>query len=249
MHRIVAPVFVLLLQSSFLHPASGSERQWLCSRYSGKGNHTLVIQQAHTLKWFAEQLPEFDQEIAWRVGNEPGWKIIKAEIDPVGEFGGREVDDVLYRIAGKPDPVAKLVLIGNRRQFRPVVWTLADFNVRFMRSTVSSVSGTAVLINRDEVAGTGSGTYEDYFVFDDASELPVRLGFDALIASEVKMILPPGTAVLKGGGFAIQSLTYQQGVWKDGDPNCCPTGGHVEIRFAIRGNAPEVISAAYDQTK
>ena len=247
MHRIVvAAAVVFLVQSSILpQQRLENERQWQCRSHSGKGDHTLIIQQAHPLQWFAEHLPEFDPEVAWRARNEPGWNVIRAEIAPVGEFGRREVDDVLFRIASKPDPVAKLVVIGYRGQFRPIVWTLADSDVFFVPSTVVNLSDATVLVNRDRVSGTGNGFYEDYFVFDGSSGLPVNLEFDTVIASELKMILPLGAAVLKGGGFDIQSLQYKQNVWKDGDANCCPTAGTVEVQLAIRDNAAEVINASY----
>ncbi|HEY4089277.1 MAG TPA: hypothetical protein VGM43_25280, partial [Bryobacteraceae bacterium] len=162
-----------------------------------------------------------------------------------GEFAGREVDDVVFRIASKPDPVAKLVVIGYREEFRPIVWTLADSEVSFVPSMVVKLPNATVLVNRDRVDGTGNWFYEDYFVFDRASGLPVSLEFDTVIDSELKRILPPGTAVRMGGGFNIQSLQYKQGVWKHGDPNCCPTAGTVSIQLAIRDNAAAVGHADY----
>jgi hypothetical protein len=214
---VVAAVLIFLAPSSLLpQQPPGNERPWRCLSHSGKGNDTLVIQQAHPLQWFAEHLPEFDPEVAWRVKNEPGWNAMKAEIAPVGEIAGREVDSVLFRIASKPDPVAKLVVIGYRGQFRPVVWTLADSDLSFAPSTVVHLSDATVLVNRERISGTGNFFYEDYFVFDGSSGLPVRLEFDTVIASELKRILPPGAGVRKGGGFNIQSLQYKQNVWKDG---------------------------------
>jgi hypothetical protein len=247
MHRIiVATVLLFLVQSSIpAQQRAGNERRWQCRSYSGKGNETLIIEQAHPLQWFAEHLPEFDSQVAWRAKNEPGWNVISAEIVPVGEFAGRQVDDVLFRIASQPDPVAKLVVIGSQGQFRPVVWTLADFGVFFVPSMVVKLSDATVLVNRDRVSGTGYFFLEDYFVFDGASGLPVRLEFDTVIHSELEKMLPSGVGVRKGGGFNIQSLQFKQSVWKDGDANCCPAAGTVEIQLAIRGNAAEVINSAY----
>jgi hypothetical protein len=164
---VVAAVLVFLAQSSILsQQRPENERQWRCRSHSGKGNDTLIIQQAHPLQWFAEHLPEFDSEVAWRVRNDPGWNVMKAEIAQVGELAGREIDDVLFRIASKPEPVAKLVVIGYRGQFRPVVWTLADSDLFFAPSTVVHLSDATVLVNRDRVPGMVNFFYEDYFVFD-----------------------------------------------------------------------------------
>ena len=107
-----------------------------------------------------------------------------------------------------------------------------------------NVSDVAVLANRDRISGTGNFFYEDDFVFDSSSGLPVNLDFQTVIALELKRILPPGAAARKGGGFNIQSLQYKQSVWKAGDPNCCPTAGTVELQLAIHNKAAEVIQAA-----
>lgn len=206
----------------------------------------LAIHQPQPLEWFTNHLADFDFETAWRVKNESGWDSIKAAVTPAGRFHKADVVDILFTIPTERDPVGKLVLIGDRGQFRPVVWILAETKIEFARSAVVDVSNIEVLVNRDRVSGTGNDYFEDYFVFDDDSHVPINLRLDEAIASELKKLLPPGRAVLKGGGFVIDSLHYSQDVWRDGDPNCCPSAGKVDIQFAIKGNEAVVVSATYD---
>jgi len=218
----------------------------LCRTYSGKGDGTIAIRQPHTLRWFTSHLPNFDSEVAWRVKNESGWDHINAVVTPVGIFHQRDVAYILFSIPSKAQPVGKLVLIGNPGQFRPVVWILADTEIEFAPSAIVPIPNATVLVNRDRVSGTGGFYLEDYFLFDDGSEVPVNLRFTEVISAELKKILPPGRAVWKGGGFDIESLHYTQGVWKEGDPNCCPSAGKVDIQFAIKDNEAVVVNRTYD---
>jgi hypothetical protein len=33
----------------------------------------------------------------------------------------------------------------------------------------------------------------------------------------------------------MRSLSYHSLVWKEGDANCCPTGGTVDVKFRLDG--------------
>lgn len=136
-------------------------------------------------------------------------------------------------------------MAGRAGQFRPLVWTLADGRVFFEPPRVIDVANRSVLVSRDRIEGTGNFYYEDDFVFDQQSETGVNLHVDAAVGEELKQVLPPGTEVRKGGGFHIETLRFQQGVWKRSDPNCCPSAGSVAIQFAIRDNALAVTKAEY----
>jgi hypothetical protein len=50
---------------------------------------------------------------------------------------------------------------------------------------------------------------------------------------------------MKGGGFDLRALTYSTPVWKDGDGNCCPTGGGLEMRFALKNHRLTVVSESF----
>ncbi|HSF96877.1 MAG TPA: hypothetical protein VLA52_17760 [Thermohalobaculum sp.] len=60
--------------------------------------------------------------------------------------------------------------------------------------------------------------------------------------------LPPGHGIWKGISVDYATLTGSSAVWRDGDANCCPSGG--EIRFRLQVAGPnlrlEVADAQYD---
>jgi hypothetical protein len=203
------------------------------------------VRVPHRLRWFTTNLPAFDSEIKRRVTHERNWGEITSEVKYIGAFGGRKVVDVLFSTTGSEKPVAKLILLGDRSQFRPVVWILDDAGVTFTPSRIIEVAGTPVLVSRHRVSGTGNFYFEDYFVFDRDKAIPINLGIDAVIAAELARTLPPGRSVWKGGGFDIDSLRYSSGVWNEHDANCCPTGGRIEMTLGIRGNTVIVRDARY----
>ncbi|MBM3585180.1 MAG: hypothetical protein FJX36_12385 [Alphaproteobacteria bacterium] len=58
--------------------------------------------------------------------------------------------------------------------------------------------------------------------------------------------LPPGHAVWKGIAIDYATLSSTTPVWRDTDPNCCPTGGVATIRFAIRNDILVITDVAHD---
>jgi len=54
--------------------------------------------------------------------------------------------------------------------------------------------------------------------------------FDALVAH-----LPPGHGVWKGIRVDYSTLTGTTAVWRDGDANCCPSGGELWFRLKVTG--------------
>lgn len=88
-----------------------------------------------------------------------------------------------------------------------------------------------ILATRDSIPGTGNNYYEAYWWFD--RDGLVRINADEAVATALKDILPAGLGVWKGGGLNLRDLTFESSVWKEGDANCCPTGGEVELKFRL----------------
>ena len=215
--------------------------QWLCWMYSGKGAWGRKIEKPESLEYYLKGLPAFDQEIQWRVKNEPNWDQITSATMHIGAFGGGDVVDVLFALRGNPTPFGKMVLLGKAGLFRPVIWILDDVGAELSRSTIIQVSGQQVLVNRCRISGTGNFYYEDYLVFDQKNQIPVNLRADAVTKEAEARLLPQGATVRKGGGFDISSLTYQAGVSRDsGD------GGRITMQFKLTDNQLLVTSAKYD---
>ena len=145
---------------------------WLCDTYSGKGDTFVPIRQGETLKWFEGHLADFDSEIAWRVKNESGWTELHAEISSAGKIAGRDVVNMLFRIPTSTKPAAKLVLVGDGRQYRPIIMILTDVEVEFAASRVVTISGTAILVNRDAITGSGNFYYGGLLRFRPVTRYP-----------------------------------------------------------------------------
>lgn len=247
MSRIFAALLLLTAHGQLFSQQAPNEPQWLCEMSDyGNGTRTVPIRESHHLQWFAGHIAEFDPQVAGRMKYDSRWRDMRAEIAPVGKLGGRDVIDVLFTVPDRAGPVGKLVLIGQREQFRPVVWILADGGVHLTHSKVVNVSNTSILVSRDRMDGTGHFYYEYYFLFDETDSVPITLPVGSVIGAELKRILPEGRGVWKGGGFDIDSLHYTSGVWAEGDPNCCPSAGKVNIQLALVGRTVVVMNSAYD---
>ena len=101
-----------------------------------------------------------------------------------------------------------------------------------------------LLIVPGRYAGTGSFV-EDWVFMPNHGRGWTRIGAAAFdpetgggwIAG-LKPHLPPGHGIWKGIRVDYATLTGSSAVWREGDANCCPSGG--EIRFRLRVAGPEV---------
>ncbi|MEO8001409.1 MAG: hypothetical protein ABI644_05995 [Arenimonas sp.] len=224
--------------------------RWLCWEYSGKGQQAREITELRPLEYFTKQLADFDSEIGWRMANDKlqDWSKIHSQVNNVGMFAGQQVIDIFYYLPDddkKAKAFGKMVVIGNKNQFRPIVWVLDDTDVDFSASAIKLVQGVSVLATRSRIDGSGNFYYEDYFTYDKKKEIPVNFRPDDSIQQAKRKLLPPGHGVWKGGGFDLEKMTYRQSVWKDGDSNCCPSGGEIELRLRFEENLIVVAKANY----
>jgi hypothetical protein len=112
------------------------------------------------------------------------------------------------------------------------------------------VDSEKVLVTRDRVPGTGNEYNEAYWTFDEKGPIlldSVGQFSNGAVHATAEKLLPSGMRVRKGGGFDIQTLSYEMGVWQEGDANCCPTGGSVHIRFALKDHRLVVVSQEYSK--
>ena len=234
---------------------AGSERpvengRWICWEYSGKGQRAREIIDAKPLEYFTRQLADFDAEIGWRKANDKlqDWSKIRSTINTVGLFAGEQVVDIFYYAAEddkRTKAFGKMVLIGNNNQFRPVIWILDENGVAFSASEIKVVQGITVLATRSRIDGSGNYYYEDYFGFDQKNKTPVNFRPDDAIELATKKNLPAGHGVWKGGGFDLDNMVYKHSVWKDGDSNCCPSGGTIKLQLQFKRNRIVVSKSSY----
>jgi len=59
--------------------------------------------------------------------------------------------------------------------------------------------------------------------------------------SQLKAYLPPGHGVWKGILVDYATLTGTTAVWRDGDANCCPSGGEISFRLKVDQPGPGLV--------
>jgi hypothetical protein len=101
--------------------------------------------------------------------------------------------------------------------------------------------GETILASTDPWSGNTGTRQEIYWIFD--KEGPALLNVDGVVEEALKKARPG--IILNGGGFNIRTLTYSQLIWKPHDPHCCPTGGSIEIKFALKDHQLVVVSQSY----
>lgn len=81
------------------------------------------------------------------------------------------------------------------------------------------------------VPGTGNGNDDRYLL--RRGNRWALLETDSWL-EDLAHRLPAGRAVLKGVVPDLEAMRAEAPVWKEGDANCCPTGGRVDVGLALR---------------
>jgi len=170
----------------------------------------------------------------------------QTELKKIGTLQGFAVYDLLYSFddhvdTGEIDWKSILVEVAPE-QFREI-YHLQPTAAKIEPAFLLKIEGQDVLATRDVIPGTGIFFYEDYFWFSTAGAARIDI---EMITAAVKSILPSGAGVWKGYGLDMANLRYHMPVWKDGDSNCCPTGGTVDIKFRLAGAQIIVTSKHFD---
>jgi hypothetical protein len=110
-----------------------------------------------------------------------------------------------------------------------------------------------ILVVPGRYAGTG-GFIEDHVFLPNHARGWTQIhasGFDPDTGGGwiegLKPYLPPGHGIWKGIHVDYATLTGSSAVWRDGDANCCPSGGEIWFRLRVAGPEPrlEVAEAHY----
>ena len=90
------------------------------------------------------------------------------------------------------------------------------------------------------VSGTGAFNEDFLFLWRDGAwqEIDTQSWLQTLK-------LPPGHGIWKGVVVDPRTFTARSSVWRDGDGNCCPSGGEVDVRLALKGRRLEIESQSY----
>jgi len=170
----------------------------------------------------------------------------KSELRKVGASHGFAIYDLFYYF---DDHVAtgqidwKSILVQSSAGTYREIYHLQPTNAVISPSFFIRAGPDEILGTRDLIPGTGNNVYEDYFWF--GPDGPVRIDTGP-ISEALKSILPEGFGVWKGGGLDMKSQRYRMPVWKEGDANCCPSGGMVDIAFRLEAGRLLVTGKHFD---
>ncbi len=106
--------------------------------------------------------------------------------------------------------------------------------------------GHWILCTDRQVSGTGALREEKYWVWDSVKCVPRELELYRPFWKALDVLLPEGHGIWKGGGPNIRTLFYEKWTWRDGDGNCCPSGGKVRIQLGLKNAKPYVKWGTFD---
>jgi hypothetical protein len=90
------------------------------------------------------------------------------------------------------------------------------------------------------LAGTGAFNEDLYFLWQPGRWVEI----DAQ-AWKKDLRLPAGHGLWKGVVVDPTAFTARSSVWREGDGNCCPSGGEVRVRLEVRGRALRAAAQDY----
>jgi hypothetical protein len=80
--------------------------------------------------------------------------------------------------------------------------------------------------------GTGAGNESEYYLWNKEKEEWQRIDSETWL-KDVGERIPPELHIWKGIWPDLKHMTAEIGLYRDGDANCCPTGGSALIELAI----------------
>ncbi len=175
------------------------------------------------------------------------------EVKPlrIGEVAGHTIQQIIHDIHGEDDSDLLLRLLVVERgpgEFCEVYhqeWMGGGFYQEVLPASLAEVDSETILMTQDPLSGNGNWFDEYYWTF--GKDGPIDLRVTEKIREIQKTILPKEFGVMNGGGFNVQKLTYDSPVWGPNDGHCCPSGGSVQIKFALKDHQLVVVSQSYKE--
>jgi len=226
-------------------PQTATHPVWALHWSSGKGNFWTDQPDCHPLQYFSTNPKRFDygQDL---FGRSPTDIKDKVEEKRIGEVQGFSIHQILHTIPIEGwNLFIKMILVERRPgEFCEIYNAEYDAVMGSIDPAyIVEINSEKVLVTHDLVSGTGNFYVEEYWTFDNQGPIPLDQG---IIDETLKKLLPKEKSVWKGGGFDIGKMCYAQSVWQDGDGNCCPSAGKVQIKFALENHQLVVVQQKYD---
>lgn len=212
-------------------------REWLVwsdDAKSGDGGGVFPAKQKpqhEVTEHYIENVMEIHGDLKWQIKEKKIPFTSKPSVSFIGKWNDFNVYDV---IVNDKDIQLKQIILETAPSTFKILYSLFPWPTKLdiTPSYIINTAEVAILVSKIRVPGTGSHFYEKYFVIDPDNGLPVTLDMSS-IESTLKELLPPKHGIWKGGAFSLENLSYISPVWNEGDGNCCPSGGRIEMKFTI----------------
>ena len=228
------PLTLLLAYCCFASLAKESPFPFIYTEYgSSDGDIESIVPSCHALGFLSQELLPIAR-LKREMGE--GAEIASHRLTQLTTTSFGPVYDLFLKLRstryGIYDKI-KLIVVAFGDEYCPVYLHL------FLKSAYPGPNDSFVVkmgeleIVASEMVESGTGVFVSavYFLIEGAGirKLHTKPGFKQAFSG----LVPDGCGIWKGGGFDIRTLTYRKPVWCDGDANCCPSGGRVEIDFRI----------------
>jgi len=121
-------------------------------------------------------------------------------------------------------------------------------NTSFKPSELIRLREYDILLTRSQMSGTGHFFDEANWIWSNRFDGPIvlKLNSEDRDRKVLKDFLPPNHGIWKGGHFDIRTLLFESYTWRDGDGNCCPSGGKYRVEYGIENDSLVLMKAVFD---
>jgi uncharacterized protein len=156
----------------------------------------------------------------------------------LGSLGGKKVYVVRYS-----GGLTGVVVERETDRYLPVLYVQPELKIDQLE--VMKVGNEDLLAYSTTMSGSGHFKMDHFFTLDHG--IPKSVHYRPVLFDELNKILPKGYGLWKGGGFNSRTFVFSYSVWKEGDTNCCGTGGSVEVVFGFEKGNFVVRSSRYNR--
>jgi hypothetical protein len=122
-----------------------------------------------------------------------------------------------------------------------------DIGVLFYQKPQIIQSGAGVLLYLPiALDGTGNGDESEYYLRESGRWEPIE-AMEWL--EDLQHRIPAGLRTRKGIWPDLNTMQAEAGLYRDGDANCCPSGGTVVIRLSIQARRFVIDSMVIENTR
>jgi hypothetical protein len=191
----------------------------------------------------APQRFDYDHELSQKTPSEIKDKVYS---QPLGGAPGYPVRQINHVINGNELTIKMILIQRKPNEFCEIYHQqLSPDMVSAEPAYLVQVGPETILASTDPWTGNSGQRQDVYWTFD--KDGPLWLDVDSKVEEALKEFRPKEFIIMGGGGFDIRTLTYGMPLWKPSDPHCCPTGGSIEIKFALKDHQLVVVSQSYKE--